>query len=823
MTIELDAGLVDRVATGKAVLFLGAGASIGAKRTDGSGIPDAGELGRRIATKFLGPGYDNADFKTICDFAASARSGREVQEFIHDQLEKFAPAPFHLLIPKFAWSGLATTNYDLVLEDAYEAAANRIQELIPNCKDGDGAPERLGSKGVLYVKLHGCITHYQEVHPPMIASTEQIIHHREGRAGQFAQFLEWARTRTIIFAGYGLGDFNLRVLIDEMRKDGDGHPWHYIVRPNIKEVESDYWRQRRARTISATFEDLLISLDAQVKSTGRQLALHPVTFAGTSFTRFISKAGASESSMLLRYLASECEHVSKHSEGALATPAKFYRGFDLGWYPITNDLDVQRRATQILMDERIVANQGIVKPQFVILKGHAGSGKSVTLRRLAWDAAVKGDCLVFRLESPAGLSKDAFDEIFQLTKQTVFLVVDNVTEDPSALASFYRYAQSQKWPLVVVAGARVNEWNIRCEELESLLDEEYELRYLSEREIESLLALLERHGCLGYLASLPPEERRRKLREVYSRQLLVALHEATENASFRDIIVNEFDQIFPIEARLLYLDICSLHRFGPPVRAGLIARVHGIDFDEFNARFFKPLEEVIKLERDPKTQDWVYRARHTVIADIVYETCLKTVQEKYDNIIRVITRLNPAYSYDTEVLSELIRASKLCEIFRDRILGDDIYRLAVELVGDVPFVYHQRGIYEMRLAGDRGGLDRAQRYLERALELAPSNPTIKHSMAELALKRSSIAEEVEERESWRRRADAQASVLRKNSRTSHPVHTMAKVALARVRDAVSRNEASDDVRRKRRSMRQLRTLKSFSAAACSSFLMMTDS
>lgn len=791
-TLTLDAGLIDSVTGGKAVLFLGAGASLGARRKDGAEIPAAAELGKRIATEFLGSGYDNVDFKTICDFAASARSGRELQTFIYQQLSGFEPASFHFRIPRFVWGGIATTNYDLVLEGAYEATKDRLQDLVSNCKDGDGAPERLGSNGVLYVKLHGCITHYQEVHPPLIASTEQIINHKQGRAGQFAQFLEWARTKTIIFAGYGLGDFNLRVLFDEMRKDGDGHPWHYIVRPNIQSAEADYWHQRRARTISTDFESFLTTIDATVNPITRGLALHPISFTGTSFTRFIAKSGVSESPPLLKFLESQCEHVSKQSDMGTGTPPKFYRGFDLGWYPIANNLDVHRRLTQVLLDERVIANQAIVKPQFVVLKGHAGSGKSVILRRLAWDAALKFDRLIFRLQNGSGLVKELFDEIFQLTNQTVFVIIDDAAENPTAIAEFYRHAQRQKWPLVLIGGARVNEWNTRCEELETLIDEEYELRYLNEREIDGLLDLLEKHKCLGHLSNLRIDERRQKLKEVYSRQLLVALHEATENASFREIISNEYDQIFPVEARLLYLDICSLHRFGSPVRAGLIARVHDIDFEEFNTRFFKPLEEVIKLERDSKTQDWVYRARHSVIADIVYNVCLKTTQEKFDNIIRILTKLNPAYSYDSEVISELLRASRLVELFKDRTLGNDIYEAALKSVGEESFIYHQRGIYEMRLAGDSSALDRAERYLQRALELSQQNPTIKHSLSEMALKRSNLAQSDEEREAWRRRAENQASALIKNSRSSHPLHTMAKVAIARVRDALVRNEDSDN-------------------------------
>jgi hypothetical protein len=103
-----------------------------------------------------------------------------------------------------------------------------------------------------------------------------------------------------------------------------------------------------------------------------------------------------------------------------------------------------------------------------------------------------------------------------------------------------------------------------------------------------LLENLEKFNALGHLAPLTFDERKLKLREIYGRQLLVALHEATENASFRDIIADEYRDINPPEAKLLYLDICFLHRFGPPVRAGLISRIHGIDFDDFYTRFFGP-------------------------------------------------------------------------------------------------------------------------------------------------------------------------------------------------------------------------------------------
>jgi hypothetical protein len=283
-------------------------------------------------------------------------------------------------------------------------------------------------------------------------------------------------------------------------------------------------------------------------------------------------------------------------------------------------LDVHRRIVRVLINDHIVPTNNIKQPRFIILKGHAGAGKSVALRRVAWDAATRLNKLVFRASHAADVDADVLEEVVSLTNQTIYFFIDNVANAPDRVAALLRTAKARRWPLVVIAGARTNEWNIRCQDdLEDYVDEDLELGYLSEFEIDDLLFRLELNDCLGHLAALPPAERRAKLRLEYGRQLLVALHEATKNASFRDIIRDEYEHIFPREAQILYLDVCALHRFGAPVRAGLIARVHGITFEAFRDEFFKPLEKVIDVTLDSKSRDWLYEARHSYIAEIVYD------------------------------------------------------------------------------------------------------------------------------------------------------------------------------------------------------------
>jgi hypothetical protein len=84
--MTLDAGLLDAVRGGRVVLFLGAGASRGAVKPGGAEIPGAPELAKRIVSEFLGPDYEGASFRSAYDLAASDRSVRELQGFIHREL-----------------------------------------------------------------------------------------------------------------------------------------------------------------------------------------------------------------------------------------------------------------------------------------------------------------------------------------------------------------------------------------------------------------------------------------------------------------------------------------------------------------------------------------------------------------------------------------------------------------------------------------------------------------------------------------------------------------------------------------------------------------
>ena len=87
---------------------------------------------------------------------------------------------------------------------------------------------------------------------------------------------------------------------------------------------------------------------------------------------------------------------------------------------------------------------------------------------------------------------------------------------------------------------------------------------------------------------MTPDQRIEEFLEVSDRQLLVALHEATQGEPLEVIVEREYRDVLPRAAQALYLTVCVLNRLRVPVRAGLISRVHDIPFERFRDKLLGP-------------------------------------------------------------------------------------------------------------------------------------------------------------------------------------------------------------------------------------------
>ena len=162
-TETLPKYLVDQVRLGQTVLFIGSGATMGAVHPRKEKPPLGQTLADLIAEQFLGSSFRGRALAEVSELAISESSLFEVQEFVADIFAPFQPARFHKLISGFLWAAIATTNYDLVVERAYDSKPAGLQKLVPIYKNQQRMDRHLQEPDTVpYFKLHGCIPVYSD-------------------------------------------------------------------------------------------------------------------------------------------------------------------------------------------------------------------------------------------------------------------------------------------------------------------------------------------------------------------------------------------------------------------------------------------------------------------------------------------------------------------------------------------------------------------------------------------------------------------------------------------------------------------------------------
>lgn len=766
MTHKIPPALVEQVTQGKAVLFLGAGGSYGALLPEGERLLLGNSLRDAVAEKFLNGKFKDEPLDFVAQLSISQTSLGDVQNFIADKFRGIAPGDFHKLIPTFKWRGIATTNYDYLIEKTYESNEDRIQRLVVFKCDEDRVDDKIRDfDSVKYLKLHGCVTVTNRADLPFILTPDQYLTHLKNRERLFRTFEEWAVENTIVFIGYRLRDQNLLGIINKLSSQLPSRPRYYFVRPNMSEEECVHWESKKISTIHLGFSDFLHELNSRISQDFRSLAgliktAHPIE------KRFITNSLLKESTRktidsFLQYI-----HISLPVEDG--EPIQFYKGYSQDWYPIQMNLDVVRGLTEKFIYKEILKDESTITQltELFVIKAEAGAGKSVFLRRLAWTAATQAEVLCLYVHKSIQWQEisTTLDEIYRLCNERIFLFIDDAGDNISLISNVIDQATQKDIKLSVISTERINEWNMTCEDLSRRVTCEYELHKLNSQELHSLVDLLTRHNALGpHLSQMSYEEQVSEFEIGAERQLLVALHEATTGKPFEVILADEFDNICPEAAKELYLTVCLLNRFKVPVRAGLIARVHGIKFEDFRSDLFSPLEDVVQTKSEIGS-DFCYFARHSEIAKIVFHHGLQDDDKRYERYVQVISKLNLAYDSDYQSFRKIVNSSSIESAFENINLVRKIYDIAEDISGDqLSYTLQQRANYERRKGGD---LEGAIGYLKKASEIDPNNLSIIHTYAETLRKKANVSGNEFEKYRLRQQSRIQINIILDSSTNS---------------------------------------------------------
>ncbi|MEL0637392.1 SIR2 family protein [Marinomonas sp. TI.3.20] len=617
--------------------------------------------------------------------------------------------------------------------------------------------------------------------PPLILTTDQYVSHREKREVLFERLKDMGTNYTILFVGHSLEDADIRQILTEISSITKSRPRYYALILEFSDMHYRLWEGRKISLIKGTFEAFLNELAKDISEIERKFEPRQKDH---EIERFFEKNDYKITSQSLAVLESHLQLVRSGMSSEKSRPELFYHGYSRDWSPIQEDLDISRTISDEIISQVILCEEdernGTV--EVYLITGSAGSGKSIAMKRIAWDSTIDYGKVCLFWSSEEKISYNSIIEIAEKINERIFLFIDKaVSHVPDILLLINKLSESKSKVTIIIA-ERNNEWNTECAAIHRFLNDKFEVRYLGIREINQLIDKLNRYNCLGVLKDKSREDQVKAFSETAGRQLLVALHEVTTAKSFAKIIEDEYDNIVPQKAQLIYRTVCIMNRLNVPVRAGIINRVHGVSFDQFNSSFFLPLENVVQITDFQPAYDRAYVARHQLIAEMVYTHALTSETDRYDNLISLLHALDIGYSPDRTAFREFIKYRSLSEIFSDLDLIENIYNVAYTICGDDDYYYQQKAIFYMRSV--RKKYREAEELLYLAQKFGPYNTTIKHTLADLELIRASVTTGLERERHYNKANSLASTYTGSNSTSSHGYDTLVKVSLAKLENAI---------------------------------------
>lgn len=323
--MEIPGDLVNQVREGRVVLVLGSGASLASQTDDGRRCPSTTELGRLISDRLLGGYLRDGQLSQIAEFAISESDLGRLQSLIRDTFQRLKPTAAHKLLPKFVWYGLATTNYDMLIEEGYADTKDPLQQVRPLIEDKDRIDDKLrDARNIVLLKLHGCITRITSEECPLILTSDQYRQHKRSRNRLFNTLKEWGSEHPVVFIGHSVQDSDIRAVIEELGELRAFRPRYYIVAPDADEIKARFWETKKITLIKGTFEEFLRTLDGQILPAARSLAgfgLPPTSHPIQKFFR----TNDALSNATFESLNSDIVYVNGISALAQVDPREFYK------------------------------------------------------------------------------------------------------------------------------------------------------------------------------------------------------------------------------------------------------------------------------------------------------------------------------------------------------------------------------------------------------------------------------------------------------------------------------------------------------------------
>lgn len=638
------------------VLLFGSGASIP------SGAPSAKQLIDKLSAE-CGLPRDEYNLIEVSSLYEAKLKRPALIKSLRESFAGLKPTGGMKNIPLYDWKSIYSTNYDDLIEQSYANRGEKLKVYHSNFCFSD----RSNGEFCSLFKLHGTIGRdiSSGDHSRIVISEDDYEHTSDYREYLYARLKGDLAGADLIVIGHSLADQHIRDIVRQVSK---------LNKEMMNSATITMLMYQRDEGRAAIYENKNIS----------------VVFGGiddffAALARKIPIASKSETDKDLQVLAPLLPTMTdvQHALSLQSDVSGMFNGKPATYADIKEGITFNR---SILGNaERDFERENILCVTFL---GASGVGKTTAARQLLAGYAAKGNlCFEHSSDHPFDhLKWCAYAEWLREKDLNCFLLIDDAHLHLYEINHLIDVLVGKgNFSLRVVLCSSRNHWEQRIKTPSYFkFGIIRKMSKLSDEEIERLLDLLDSDGEIRRLvedqfSGFSREERRRRLAERCEADMFVCLKNIFANDSFDDIVLGEYSDLSE-NLQTIYKHVAALETAGVRVHRQLIVRLLGISPAQIEAVLGNLTDIISEYNILPKEGIFGWRARHSVISQIVTKYKYANLDEQITLFESVIDNISPAYDLEVTSLKQMCNFDTGISVIPDKNIQNRLLRKMISAI-----------------------------------------------------------------------------------------------------------------------------------------------